>query len=204
MCVVGGGLWSKYSVTDHNFISRIGTKYDVYRCLPQDRIWRKVFFIKGKGEFKHESWLLPSWTIMAIGSFCAMQARWPCWNLDLLSAMWVRHICQLIALCPLSGHKVIFSFTLLSFVQYKNESVRRTVRIELIFNCLPNHSITTNPGRTPSYQVDLTPFLHAINVFGKFLFRKWRIKAYLNLKDISLSLFSQGSDWVPNPLKQEI
>ena len=33
-----------------------------------------------KGEVRHESWLVPRWTMLVIGSLGAMWARWPCWT----------------------------------------------------------------------------------------------------------------------------
>ena len=61
--------------------------------LTQDLFYRGGL---GKREVEHESLLVFCWTMLVIDSLCAMWARWPCWH-DSLSAMWVQHVCLLMA-----------------------------------------------------------------------------------------------------------
>ena len=50
-------------------------KQDIYLCLPPDRIWHKVFFYSGgleEGKVGLKLRLMPTWTILVIGSLGAM------------------------------------------------------------------------------------------------------------------------------------
>ena len=70
----------------------------IYSCLPPDRIWHKIFFYcEDFSEGGQAPSLVPCWTLLVISSLGTAWVKWPYEDLDSPSAMWVQHVCLLIA-----------------------------------------------------------------------------------------------------------